>query len=180
VKAPATSRKGGLLQREGDHPWRRKLSATFQHPLSPVRHSDKIGGHKGGVWTKSRGLSRPTRSRLCTRRNFVGFLTRTNETELRFRSGGAHRPMKQGNGAPDTIRTCGLPSEGDALIPAELRVLTAYAALTRISRMSEPQRAVLASHAVQYSSSSLFAPAGLTHAFGGQAPTTLLSTSAGN
>jgi hypothetical protein len=37
------------------------------------------------------------------------------------------------------------PSEGDAL-SAELRVLTAYAVLTWISLMSEPQRATLASH----------------------------------
>ena len=49
-------------------------------------------------------------------------------------------------GAPDTIRTCGLRLRRATLYPAELRVLTAYAVLTRISRMSEPQREVLASH----------------------------------
>jgi hypothetical protein len=50
------------------------------------------------------------------------------------------------NGAPDTIRTCGLRLRRATLYPAELRVLTAYAVLTRISRMSGPQRAALASH----------------------------------
>ncbi len=50
------------------------------------------------------------------------------------------------NGAPDTIRTCGLRLRRATLYPAELRVLTAYAVLTRISRMSRPQRAALASH----------------------------------
>jgi hypothetical protein len=49
------------------------------------------------------------------------------------------------NGAPDTIRTCGLRLRRATLYPAELRVLTAYVVLTRISRMSELQRAVLAS-----------------------------------
>src|SRR5439155_22332410 len=51
-----------------------------------------------------------------------------------------------GNGAPDTIRTCGLRLRRATLYPAELRVLTAYAVLTRVLRMSEPQRASLASH----------------------------------
>jgi hypothetical protein len=50
------------------------------------------------------------------------------------------------SGAPDTIRTCGLRLRRATLYPAELRVLIAYAVLTRISRMSEPQRAALASH----------------------------------
>ena len=49
------------------------------------------------------------------------------------------------SGAPDTIRTCGLRLRRATLYPAELRVLTAYAVLTRISCMSEPQRAALAS-----------------------------------
>ena len=38
------------------------------------------------------------------------------------------------NGAPDTIRTCGLRLRRATLYPAELRVLTAYAVLARISR----------------------------------------------
>ena len=37
------------------------------------------------------------------------------------------------NGAPDTIRTCGLRLRRATLYPAELRVLIAYAVLTRIS-----------------------------------------------
>ena len=53
-------------------------------------------------------------------------------------------------GAPDTIRTCGLRLRRATLYPAELRVPTAYAVLTRILRMSEPQREALAS-AIQYS-----------------------------
>ena len=59
------------------------------------------------------------------------------------------RSLVEAVGAPDTIRTCGLRLRRATLYPAELRVLTAYAVLTRISRMSEPQREVLASHCVR-------------------------------
>ena len=45
-------------------------------------------------------------------------------------------PSSVPNGAPDTIRTCGLRLRRATLYPAELRVLTAYAVLTRISSMS--------------------------------------------
>jgi hypothetical protein len=40
------------------------------------------------------------------------------------------------SGAPDTIRTCGLRLRRATLYPAELRVLTAYAVLTQVSRVS--------------------------------------------
>jgi hypothetical protein len=43
---------------------------------------------------------------------------------------------KKPNGAPDTIRTCGLRLRRATLYPAELRVLTAYAVLTQIARLS--------------------------------------------
>src|SRR5258708_36770403 len=48
VRAGAGRRQGkvGLLQREGDHPWRRSFPATFQHPLSPCDTVTRLEVHR--------------------------------------------------------------------------------------------------------------------------------------
>src|SRR6266849_10961347 len=114
VRAGAGRRQGkvGLLQREGDHPWRRSFPATFQHPLSPCDTVTRLEVHKGGVWTQEQGVSRDRRGSwsraLHSATILFGLLTRTNETELRFRSGARTSPYEtKGN-----WRTRPLPSEG--------------------------------------------------------------------
>src|SRR4051812_33676521 len=92
------------------------------------------------------------------------------------RLGALYAPIRQGGpsrqgkiGAPDTIRTCGLRLRRATLYPAELRVPTAYAVLTR--NPSESEAATVRSRKPLYFS-PLSAPAcgrsGLTRAFGGQ------------
>jgi hypothetical protein len=77
-------------------------------------------------------------------------------------------PIFIGRGAPDTIQTCGLRLRRATHYPAELRCLLLTQCLRGFRVWVKPQRRS-PRKPLHYNtlSSSLFAPAGLTRAFGG-------------
>src|SRR5216684_4350721 len=137
VRAGAGRRQGkvGLLQREGDHPWRRSFPATFQHPLSPCDTVTRLEVHKGGVWTQEQRSLATDAVRgqgLCTRRQFCSdCLLAQTRPSYGFGRERAHRPMKQREiGAPDTIRTCDLCLRSTITYPSEKCDRARYATLS--------------------------------------------------